>query len=104
VNSRIPVGVRRRSLPFVLIILWLAACGGGTRLHGTYSDQMGAMQYRFKPDGNVSVAVMGIETQLKYRLEGKRVRIISPQGNQVLDLQEDGTLEGPLGMKFTRQP
>ena len=61
------------------------------------------MQYRFKSGGNVSVAVMGIETELKYQVEGKHVKIISPQGNQVLDLLDDGTLEGPLGMKFTRR-
>jgi hypothetical protein len=64
---------------------------------------MGAMQYRFKSGGNVSVAVMGIETELKYTVDGKHVKIISPQGSQVLDLQDDGTLEGPLGMRFTRQ-
>jgi hypothetical protein len=64
---------------------------------------MGAMQYRFKSGGNVSVAVMGIETELKYQVEGKHVKILSPQGNQVLDLLDDGTLEGPLGMKFTRR-
>ncbi len=61
------------------------------------------MQYRFKSGGNVSVVVLGVETELKYRVEGRHVKIISPEGSQVLDLQDDGTLEGPLGMKFTRQ-
>ena len=61
------------------------------------------MQYRFRAGGNVSVAVMGIETDLKYTMEGNHVKIISPQGSQVLDLLDDGTLEGPLGMKFTRR-
>ncbi len=84
----------------LLATLWLAGCGSG--LHGTYSDRMGAMQYQFKSHGNVSVVVMGIETELKYRVEGRHVKIISPQGNQVLDLLDDGTLEGPLGMKFIR--
>ncbi len=72
-------------------------------MHGTYSDRMGAMQYRFRAGGNVSVAVMGIETQLKYTVEGRHVKIISPQGSQVLDVLDDGTLEGPLGMRFIRQ-
>ena len=61
------------------------------------------MQYRCKSCGKVAVAVMGIETELKYQVEGKHVKILSPQGNQVLDLLDDGTLEGPLGMKFTRR-
>jgi hypothetical protein len=72
-------------------------------MRGTWSDRMGAMQYRFKSGGNVSVVVLGVETELKYRVEGRHVKIISPEGSQVLDLQDDGTLEGPLGMKFTRQ-
>jgi hypothetical protein len=85
----------------LLAIAWIAGCGSGLR--GTYSDRMGAMQYRFKSGGNVSVVVMGIETLLKYQVEGRHVTIISPQGNQVLDLQVDGTLKGPLGMKFAKQ-
>ena len=85
----------------LLAAAWLAGCG--SRIHGTWSDRMGAMQYRFKSGGNASVAVMGIETELKYTVDGKHVKIISPQGSQVLDLQDDGTLEGPLGMRFTRQ-
>ena len=85
----------------LLAASWLAGCGSG--MHGTYSDRMGAMQYRFRTGGHVSVAVMGIETELTYTVEGRHVKIISPQGSQVLDLLDDGTLEGPLGMKFTRQ-
>ncbi len=89
----------RRALP-VLVAAWLSGCASG--LHGTYSDPMGAMQYRFKSGGHVSVAVMGIESELRYLVEGKHVKILSPRGTQVLDLLDDGTLEGPLGMKFTR--
>jgi hypothetical protein len=85
----------------LLAAAWLSGCGTG--LHGIYSDPMGAMQYRFKSGGNVSVAVMGIESELKYQVEGRRVKIISPRGSQVLDLLDDGTLEGPLGMRLTRQ-
>jgi hypothetical protein len=91
----------RTSALALLAALWLSGCGSG--LHGSYSDRMGAMQYRFKSGGNVSVAVMGIATELKYTVEGKHVKIISPQGDQILDLMDDGTLEGPLGMKFTKQ-
>lgn len=90
-----------RVLLTLLVASGLAGCNRG--LHGTYSDRMGAMQYRFKSGGNVSVAVMGIETELKYRLEGRQVKIISPQGNQVLDVLDDSTLEGPLGMRLSRQ-
>ena len=85
----------------LLAALWLAGCGSG--MEGTWSDRLGAMQYRFKPGGTVSVVVMGIATELKYTIDGRHVTILSPRGNQVLDLQADGTLAGPLGMRFTRQ-
>jgi len=85
----------------LLAAAWLTGCGSG--LHGIYSDSMGAMQYRFKGGDNVSVVVMGIESEHKYQIEGRHVKILSPGGSQVLDLQDDGTLEGPLGMRLTRQ-
>ena len=94
----------RGSLGIALGLATAATFGcGGSGLRGIYSDRMGAMQYRFKSGGNVSVVVMGIETELKYRVEGRHEKIISSQGNQVLDLLDDGSLEGPLGMKFNRQ-
>ncbi|HEU5217389.1 MAG TPA: hypothetical protein VFU23_01950 [Gemmatimonadales bacterium] len=87
----------------VAVLLALSVLGCGSGMHGTYSDRMGAMQYRFRSGGHVTVAVLGIRTELEYVVEGKKVKIISPQGSQVLDVLEDGTLEGPLGMRFSKQ-
>lgn len=81
--------------------LMIAGCGPG--LKGTYSDPMGAMQYTFESGGTVYVSVMGMEQELKYEVDGQRVRIISPQGNQILTLQDDGSLQGPLGLTLTKR-
>jgi hypothetical protein len=83
------------------IALLFAACG--SHLKGTYSDPMGAMQYTFESGGTVYVSVMGMEQELQYEVDGQRVRIISPLGNQILMLQDDGSLQGPLGLTLTKR-
>lgn len=82
----------------VLIIvatLILAACGSG--LDGTYSN--GMLKVKFESGGKayMSAAFMGIEgaeSEVKYEIDGDKVIISTPQGNQVLRLQKDGTLTG----------
>jgi hypothetical protein len=46
---------------------------------------------------------MGMEQELQYEVDGQRVRIISPLGNQILMLQDDGSLQGPLGLTLTKR-
>jgi len=64
----------------VAIAVLLSACGSG--LDGTYKDQMGVSSYTFK--------------------SGK-VKIVSPQGTMVMNILKDGSIEGPIGIKLTKQ-
>jgi len=81
--------------------LLLTGCSSSVK--GTYSDAQGAMQYKFESRGQVYVSVMGMETELKYEVDGKRVKIISPHGNQILRRLDDGSLEGPMGLRLTKK-
>lgn len=82
--------------------LLVAACGG-PKLEGTYTDEMGVTSYKFASGGKVYVSVMGTETELQYTVDGNRVKIESPQGNLILTLLEDGSLQGSMGMKLSRE-
>lgn len=81
--------------------LCVASCGPGLR--GVYADSAGAMKYTFESGGQVYVSVMGMETELKYEVNGTRVKIVSPQGNQILTRLDDGSLRGPLGLRLVKQ-
>jgi hypothetical protein len=64
---------------------------------------MGAMSYTFRSGGLVELTVMGLHTELHYQREGRIVTVISPVGNQVLTLTQDGSLTGPMGVKLLRR-
>ena len=81
--------------------LILSACG--QKLDGTYTDEMGITEYNFKSSDKVYVKVMGTETELDYAIEDDKVKITGPQGNMVFTLNEDGSLQGPMGMKLSKK-
>ncbi len=85
----------------LLAVLAFAGCGSG--MDGTWTDPLGTMTYTFEGGRKVYVSVMGMQTELEYEVSGKRVKIVSPQGNQVLTRLDDGSLQGPLGLKLVRR-
>lgn len=85
----------------VALITLLTACG--TRISGTYVDPMGMTSLTFTSSDEVAMTTMGIETKLNYTVEDDKVKIGSEKSAMVLTMLEDGTLQGPLGIKFTRK-
>src|SRR5438093_13367895 len=86
----------------VAVGLLIAACGG-SKLDGTYTDEMGLTNYRFTSGGKVYMSVMGIETELNYEVDGNKVKIGAPQGgNLIFTLLADGALSGPMGVRLVR--
>jgi hypothetical protein len=81
--------------------LLLSACG--QQLSGTYSDEAGLTKYTFKSGDKVYVSVLGTETELTYTIDGDKVTLNGPQGNVVLTLSSDGSLQGPLGVALRKQ-
>lgn len=86
----------------LLATLLLAACGG-SGLSGTYSDPTGVSSYTFKPGGVVEVGAMGATAEMHYEVDGKQVKIGVKGGPmQVMTLQQDGSISGPMGITLTK--
>jgi len=80
----------------------LSACGSS--LDGTYSDENGIMEYKFESSGKVYAGVMGMKTELEYEIDGDKLKIFVPGGgNQIMTLNDDGSISGPMGVKLTKQ-
>ena len=85
-----------RKLILSCCVLVLTACG--SRIDGTYADQMGLAKYTFKSNGKVIVETFGIATELLYEVDGDQLKINGAQGNLLLTLKNDDTINGPMGM------
>ena len=85
----------------VFCAIFLAACGQS--LSGTYADSSGSIEYKFESGGKVTTKVMGMEAELKYELDGKKVKFLTPGGALVYTLQDDGSMAGPMGMKLIKK-
>jgi len=86
---------------FVAVVVFiLAACG--SKLDGTYKDEMGVSSYTFK-SGKVIMSTMGVGQEMDYKIEDDKLKIISPQGTLVMNLLKDGSIEGPMGIKLTKK-
>jgi outer membrane lipopolysaccharide assembly protein LptE/RlpB len=89
-------------LAAICMALALTACGKS--LDGKYKDQLGIQTYEFKSDGKVYMSTMGITQEAKYSVEDGKVKIIQPDGgNIIFDLKDDGTISGPLGMELKKE-
>ena len=86
-----------------LLLLVLAGCGDG--LSGnTYKSDGGIIdKLEFKSGGKVFVT--GLGDQVKegtYAVDGDKVTVTIGGDNEVLTKEKDGTLGGPMGMKFKK--
>jgi hypothetical protein len=96
------MNIRSKFLAPLLATLLLAACGSG--LSGTYTDPMGVSSYTFKPGGVVEVGAMGATTEMHYEVDGKDVKIGLKGGPmQVMTIQQDGSISGPMGITLTKK-
>jgi hypothetical protein len=99
-----------RKVFFIAVFLFLSACG--SKLNGTYTSEpsplgeMGNQSFRFE-GSKVYMSVMGMETELKYSMDGNKIKMEYPQSqggaNMILTLNDDGSISGPMGMKFTKK-
>jgi hypothetical protein len=83
------------------LVLMLTACG--SRLSGEYSDESGIFRYDFKSGGRVYMSTLGVQVAGEYKVDDNKVIIEGRNGNMVLDIREDGTLSGPLGMVLSKR-
>ena len=83
------------------LILALSACS--SKIDGTFADQVGMTSYTFKSGGKAYVSVMGTEVEVDYVVDGNKIKLTTPQGNMILTALDDGSLQGPMGVKLTRK-
>lgn len=85
-----------------LATLLLAACGSG--LNGTYTDSAGVTSITFEPNGKVDIGALGISEEVKYEVDGNKLKIGAKDGPmQIYTIEKDGSILNPLGMKLTKQ-
>lgn len=84
----------------VVLVSLLAACGSGPS--GTYSDDNGVMSITFKSGGKAFMSSMGFESEVNYKVDDGKVVVTGANGNLVLDVQSDGSLEF-MGSKLTKK-
>ncbi len=90
-----------KKLSVAVLATFLSACGSG--LDGTYTDSTGLGSYTFKSGGKVAVSSMGMETETDYKVEDGKVKIASPKGALVMTILDDGSIQGPMGIKLMKQ-
>lgn len=90
-----------KKLLLLCAALLLSACGSG--LDGTYADKDGMVSYTFNSGGKMTQSAMGMEVEMKYEIDGKKVKLITPQGNLILTLLDDGSIQGPMGVKLLKK-
>lgn len=94
---------------FLIVASSLVLFGCGSKLSGVYSQNrppQGKISYEFKSNGKVLIDRVddGMKFELPYELDGKNIKLISPQGGAaVLTLVDADTIEGPMGMKLVKE-
>ena len=97
---QIQAGSNVKLIAISIFVFVLSACG--SKLDGVTYEQhnqiLGTTSLKFESKGRVYLSMAGTETELKYEVDGNKVKLITPQGNQILMLQQDGSLDGwPTG-------
>jgi hypothetical protein len=85
----------------LIFALLLTACGA--KLDGTYVDGVGLTSYTFKSSGKAYFSALGVESEYSYDIDDDRVKLHKPDGDLILKLEADGSLQGPLGMIYTKK-
>ena len=91
---------------YVWMLCMLVLAGCGKSLDGAYVLDGGfaSASLIFKSGGKVVQSTMGMETELNYKIEDNKIRVSNDQGaNMLLTLLPDGSIQGPLGMKYIKQ-
>lgn len=92
-----------KKLLLLSTILLLSACG--QKLDGTYTEQTGMFSYTFKSNGTMIQSTQSLpdaEVEVKYEVDGNKVKLLFPQLTIVATLLEDGAIQA-AGFKLIKQ-
>ena len=88
---------------FAIIGLSVAACGGGGKLSGVYSDEKGTMTFTFSGNKMTSEA-FGQKGEGTYKIEGDKLLATGPDGKTEFwdfKIEGDTITMGQSGFNFT---
>lgn len=84
-----------------------ALAGCGQTLIGTYvlnaGGGVGTAGLTFKSGGKVVQAEMGGALEMPYEVADGQVTLITPQGKVLMQILPDGSIQGPMGLKYIKQ-
>lgn len=80
----------------LLVSILLSACSGDNDLTGTYTGSNNAFfeKLTFKPGNKVEIVFMGTTSEIDYKIDENKVKIINAGQNQILTITDDGCLDG----------
>lgn len=89
----------------LIIFLSLAMLACGQKLSGTYTDPLGVAEYEFHSNGKVIQTVLGVKIEMDYKLDGQHIKFTSIPGAPeiIMTLNEDGSIDAPMGVKLTKK-
>lgn len=91
------------TVAMMMAALVLVACGDGSKVSGSYADKNGMFHLIFKSNGKVTVDTVAGGGDFDYKVDGKSITMKMPQGDQVMTLQDDGTISVPGGMTLAKE-
>lgn len=92
----------KKHIALIATALLVSACG--QKLNGTYTDAGKNAKFTFESGDKVLVGGgFGPEIEVAYELDGNKVKLTSPEGTQVFTLNDDGSIQGPMGMKLKKE-
>jgi len=88
----------------LVVAMGLTLVGCGSRLDGTtYETRNGLVEVSVKFEGGkATLSTMGVATEVKYELDGEKLKLVTPQGTMVLTVNGD-TIEGWQGAKLYKK-
>jgi hypothetical protein len=86
---------------FVLPFIFLTACG--SRMSGTYvsvqpQEAAGMITLEFESGKKALFTVNGVKTEVDYTLDGKNLKLENGGKNQVVTVQDDGSIAMDSGL------
>lgn len=88
------------------VSVFASACGGGAGVEGEYVGKKGESFFdslTFRPDGKVDVVMIGVRHEGAYEVDGDRVAITAPNGQQtLLELDSSGCLTHPVAGTYCK--
>lgn len=91
-----------RNAALALFVVFLAGCGGGSKVSGVYSNAESLGSVEFLDGGRAVISLSGMGQTVPYTQSGKIVKLDWEGETVELTVEKDGSLTGPSGSFLAR--